>query len=549
MIPNHEGACEQTGFVGFNRGRSTPRHPGSSRVVHQARYGVLLPHFSLTNGAATFCTYPVAMNLGHMRMASMRALLSISLVATIGGSLFGLAPVAQADESSMVGSVAIPGGASGVAVVGNVVAVTSSAPPSVSIIDAATLTVRSTTALPLVPTEVLLSPAGTVAYVLANDPSAGINESAQYGIYAVDVATGALLRSANGKTCGGSTTLSDLAISPNGSRLNVVARCGSNVEIWAIDPTTLAVGDTALLLYGFLSGLGNPIGSLASFNDRTLTMAYVQVFKCPDMDGCPQPDVIVSVSGESATAVNSGPVQTGMALVRDPADDTVLALTSASRWMEFNRLPALQSLVRFDPTTGAQLGSIPGLGSNVVNLQLDSSKRLLYGIRSSGKSMVVVDLAAGSVLGELRVNAAAGFAVGNGRVYVAQGSGLGVVDPSKTLAPAVAQSVKVKIRPAGKGKVQATITWKAPAARGSTAVTGYRVEAISQNPASDQQGTDKNEGLRSQQSCSTRKTTCVVTLKRVATDDDLFPAMYTVAVTAINAVGPGAANEVSVQAR
>lgn len=490
------------------------------------------------------------MTLGQMRLASMCALVSIFVAAI----LVGLAPVARADQSSLVGSVAIPGGALEVAVVGNVVAVTSSAPRSLSIIDATTLTVRSTTAMPLMPTEVVLSPPGNVAYVLANDPSAGINERARYGIYVVDVATGALLRSAsyeaiNGKSCSGSTALSGLAVSPNGSRLNVVARCGSNEEIWAIDPSTLVVGYKAVLLAGFLSGLGSPIGSLASFNDQTLTMAYVQVFKCPDMDGCPQPDVIVSVSGESATAVKSGPVQTAVTLVRDPADDKLLALTPASSWMEFNRLPAAQSLVRFDPITGAQVGRIGGLGINVANLQVDPSARLLYGMRTSGQSMVVVDLAAGSVLGELPVNAAAGFAVGNGRVYLARGAGLEVIDPSKALAPAAVQAVKVKIRPAGKGKVQATITWKAPASRGSTAVTGYRVEAISQNPALDQEGTDRNEGLRSQQSCSTRKTTCVVTLKRVITDDDLFPAMYTVTVSAINAAGAGAASEVSVQAR
>ena len=402
----------------------------------------------------------------------MRLLVSMSLAASIGGSL--AATNARADQSPVVGTVAIPGGASGVAVVGSAVVTISPAPRTVSILDAATLSVRSTTALPLVPIEVVLSPAGTLTYVLAKDPSTDPSARARYGIYVVDVPTGALLGSAtyegvNGKSCSGSTSLSGLAISPNSSRLNVVARCGSSQEIWAIDPSTLAVGDKAVLLAGLLSGLGSPIGSLASFDDRTFTMAYVQVFKCPDLNGCPQPDRIVSVNGESATEVKSGPVQTGMGLVRDPTDDRLLALTPATGWMEFNPLPAAQSLVRVDPTTGAQLGRIAGLGANAVNLQVDPSTRLLFGMRGSGQALVVVDLAAGLVLGELPVKPAAGFTVGNGRVYLARDAGLEVIDPTKALAPAVPQSVRVKVRPAGRGKVQATITWRAPAARGSTA--------------------------------------------------------------------------------
>lgn len=62
------------------------------------------------------------------------------------------------------------------------------------------------------------------------------------------------------------------------------------------------------------------------------------------------------------------------------------------------------------------------------------------------------------------------------------------------------------------------------------AVTGHRVQAISQDPALDQDGTDASEGVESAQSCSMRKTTCAVTLTRVRSSDDLFPAVYTVTV-------------------
>ena len=107
----------------------------------------------------------------------------------------------------------------------------------------------------------------------------------------------------------------------------------------------------------------------------------------------------------------------------------------------------------------------------------------------------------------------------------------------------------MKIGPAARGKVRAAITFKPPAVTGGSAITGYRVQVISQDPALNQDGTEANEGVKSSQSCSTRKTTCTVTLTKVKTSDDLFPAMYTVTVRAVNAKGLGAASELSVQAK
>lgn len=481
-------------------------------------------------------------------VACSRVLISLALAAVLAGTLAGVAPVASAAQSGLVGSVPISGGASGVAVAGNVVAVTSAIARTLSIVDATTLAVRSSMALPLVPTEVVLSPDGSLAFVLAKDPAPGPMDSPRYGLYVVDAATGALLRSStyegvNGSSTSGSMTLRDLAISPNGGRLDVVAEGGgTNAEVWSIDPATLAVGTKVVLLAGFLSGVGRPIGSMASFDDRLLTMAYVQVFKCPDLDGCPQPDAIVTVSGGSVSTLVNGPVQTGVTMVRDPLDGTVLAPTPTTTWMEFNPLPAAQSLVRFDPVTGVQRGGkIDGLGTNVSTVLLDSGARHLYGMRESGRSIAVVDLAGGSVLGELPVVSSHGFAVGNGRVYLATDGGLEVIDPSRVLAPSVPQSLKVKVSPAGKGKIRATITFKPPAPKGSAAVTGYRIEALSQDPA-------LQTPIRGTAKCSTRKTSCTVTLPKVTTSDDLFPAMYTVSVRAVNANGLGAASELSVRA-
>lgn len=477
-----------------------------------------------------------------------RMLVSLALVAALGGTLVGLAPTASAAQAGAVGSVPIAGGASGVAVAGNVVAVTSAAARTVSVVDAATLTVRSSTPLPLVPTEVVLSPDGSLAFVLAKDAAPSPTDPPRYGIYVVDAATGALLRSStyegvNGSSTSGPMTLRDLAISPNGGRLDVVAEGGgTNAEVWSIDPATLAVGTKVILLSGFLSGVGRPIGSMASFDDRLLTMAYVQVFKCPDMDGCPQPDAIVTVSGGSVGTLENGPVQIGVTMVRDPSDGTVLSPTPTTTWMEFNPLPGAQSLVRFDPVTGVQRsGKIDGLGTKVSTLGLDSGARHLYGMRESGRSIAVMDMATSSVLGELNVVSNHGFAVGNGRVYLATDAGLEVIDPSRVLAPSVPKSIKVKLSPAGKGKVRATITFKPPASQGSAAVTGYRIEALSQDPA-------LQTPIRGTAKCSTRKTSCTVTLPKVVTSDDLFPAMYTVSMRAVNANGLGAVSELSVRA-
>jgi len=486
-----------------------------------------------------------------------RALASSCLTAVLGAVLMAPAPAANAAQAGLVASVPIAGGADAVAASGNVVAVTSKAARTVSVVDATTLAVRWTTPVPLVPGEVILSTDATLAYVLAYQPNQYDPNRAEFNsIYVLDTASGTVVRSASylpvrGKSCDGTMSLRDLTISPDGRRLDAVAEgCGSNVEIWTIDPVTLAVTKQVILLSGFLVGIGRPIGSMASFDDRLLTLAYVQVFKCPDVDGCPQPDVLVTLTDDLREGPETGPVQIGGTLVRDPVDGKVIAPTPTTKWIDYSPVPATQSLIRFDPVTGAQEGRIEGIGTQVTGLQVDAAARRLYAMRSPSypgwpalpTSIGVVDLVTGAVLGELPVAAYRALAVGNGRVYLATSAGLEVIDPSRALAPSAPASLKVRIGPGGKGSVKLAVTFRPPVAKGSAAITGYRVDAYAQDPG------NMNGSLQGTAKCSTRKPTCTLKVKKVSTSDDLTPAMYSVVVRAANANGLGAAGELSVRA-
>ena len=497
---------------------------------------------------------------GSVRRIVVVAALAVGLTCSSGG----LAPAAMArpKQSGLVASVKLPGGANAVAVQGNIVAATSVSPSSISILDATSLAVRSTSTLPLAPSEVVLTSDGALAYVAAGQ-----------GIFVIDTATGALVRSGiyadgSGRSFTGKVCLSGMAISPDGGRLNVIASaCEDNYfEIWTIEPLTLAVGENIVMLAGTATGLGRPYAPLASSVDRTFAMTFNQVFECQDMNGCPIPAGIISVNGADATTLASGPVQTGMALIRDPADDTLLALTPQLAWMEFNGLPADQSLIRIDSDSGAQLGRINGLGSQtgrlreptsdggssyagrrlesqVETLHLDPVARRVYGLRSSMDSFVVVDLVSRSVIGEVMVQVKGqyGAAFSEGRGYVATDAGINVIDPQTMLAPSAPQSVSLKIQPAGKGRVQATITWRAPVSRGASPVTGYQVRARSEDPA-------RASDVRSQKTCSTRTRKCVLILKQVGTSDDYYPAFYGVRVNATSKLGAGASSQAFVRA-
>ncbi len=491
---------------------------------------------------------------GSVRRIVVAAAMSVGLACAYGA----LAPAAMSSpvQPGLVASVALPGGASAVAVQGSIVAATSAS--SMSIIDANSLTVRSTVKLPQAPNpyseappEVVLTSDGALAYVLAGQ-----------GLFVVDTAAGTLIRWVEIPLA----CLSGMTISPDGGRLNVIADCNStDSAIWAIDPVTLLVVEKNVTLTGFSQGLGRPYGRLASSSDRTFAMAFQPVFKCPDMNGCPVPDAIISVNRASATPLASGPVETGVALIRDPADGTLLTLTPQVTWMEFTGLPADQSLIRIDPDSGAQLGQINGLGSQtgslreptskgdssyaggelpsqVAALNLDPVARRVYGLRSSMNSFVVVDLVSNSVLGEVkvRVNGQYGAAFSDGRGYVATSAGINVIDPQKMLAPSAPQSVSLKIQPAGKGRVQATITWKAPVSAGASSVTGYLVRARSEDPGGA-------VDIRSQATCSTRKMKCVLILKQVKTSDGYYPAFYGVRVNATSKLGAGASSQVFVR--
>ena len=489
------------------------------------------------------------------RRIVVAAALSVGLACSYGG----LAPAAMSSpkQPGLVASVTLPGGASAVAVQGSIVAAISASASSISIIDANSLTVRSTVTLPQVPNpyseappEVVLTSDGALAYVLAGQ-----------GLFVVDTAAGTLIRWVEIPLA----CLSGMTISPDGGRLNFIADCGGDSAIWSINPVTLVVGDRNVTLTGFNEGLGRPYGRLASSLDRTFAMASRPVFKCPDMNGCPMPDAVISVNGASATPLVSGPVETGDALIRDPADGTLLALTPQLAWMEFTGLPADQSLIRIDADSGAQLGQINGLGSQtgslreptskgdssyaggelpsqVAALNLDPVDMRVYGLRSSRNSLVVVDLVSKSVLGEVkvRVKGQYGVAFSDGRGYVATDAGVNVIDPQKMLAPSAPQSVSLKIQPAGKGRVKATITWKAPVSAGASPVAGYAVRARSEDPG-------LAVDFRSQATCSTRKLKCVLILKQVKTSDGFYPAFYGVRVNAMSKLGAGASSQVFVR--
>ena len=500
------------------------------------------------------------MGIHIARRPTRRIVVLVALTVGLACSYGAIAPAAMSSprQPGLVGSVALPGGASAVAVQGSIVAAISASANSFSIIDANSLTVRSTVQLPLVPNpyskappEIVLTSDGALAYVLAGK-----------GLFVVDTAAGTLIRWVEIPFA----CLSGMTISPDGGRLNVIADCDSDVSaIWAIDPMTLVVGEKKVTLTGFDQGLGRPYGRLASSSDRTFAMAFQPIFKCPDMNGCPVPDAIISVSGTSATSLAPGPVETGVALIRDPSDGTLLALTPQLAWMEFTGLPADQSLIRIDADSGAQLGQINGLGSQtgplreptsngdssyagvqlpsqVASLNLDPVARRVYGLRSSMDSFVVVDLVAKSVLGEVRVRVKGqyGAAFSAGRGYVATDTGINVIEPQQMLAPSAPQSVSLKIQPAGKGRVQATITWRAPVRAGASSVTGYLVRARSEDPG-------RAVNISSQSTCSTRKMKCVLTLKQVKTTDDYYPAFYGVRVNATSKLGAGASRQVFVR--
>ena len=92
-----------------------------------------------------------------MQVQARRAILALGLAATCMLGAVTSAEAADAPATRANVQLNVPGGATAVAARGNVVATISTAGSSVSIIDAAGLTVRSTTALPTAPAALALS--------------------------------------------------------------------------------------------------------------------------------------------------------------------------------------------------------------------------------------------------------------------------------------------------------------------------------------------------------------------------------------------------------
>jgi hypothetical protein len=127
-----------------------------------------------------------------------------------------------------------------------------------------------------------------------------------------------------------------------------------------------------------------------------------------------------------------------------------------------------------------------------------------------------------------------------GRGYAAADAGINVIDPQEMLAPSAPLSVSLNIQPAGKGRVQATLTWKSPVSAGASSVTGHLVRARSEDPGGA-------IDIRSQATCSTRTMKCALTLKQVTTSDDYSPALDAVRVNATSKVGAVASSQVFVR--
>lgn len=444
------------------------------------------------------------------RLTCLSVNVAAGLAAVVWLSSGGLAPEAMASSplSGQLATVGLSGGAVGVAVQGRVLAAIRPTPAGISIIDTASLQVRSTTELPVMPSAVVLTSDGTRAYVLGDR-----------SIFVIDTETGALLNSASYDDVSGASfvgigpkMMSSLAISPDGSRINVVIN-EDNVlaaEMWAIDPATLYVVDKVSMLRGFSEGVGVPRSRLASFDKQTFALALKTIFKCFDEGACAYHQ-LVAVEGTDASAPDFGPWGKSPAIARDPFDDTLLAAT----------IGGSASLMRIDAASHVVLDEIRGLGQFAFStLDVDPIARRAYASSQDGKGIVVVDLLSKSVVGGLRRGSTGRYTTAffDSRGYFASKDGVTVIEPARMLGPVV-ESVSLKVRPAGKGRVRVTATW--PPAIGAD-VSIYRAQIYS---------TDRDRRGKTY-ACSTRKLKCEFVMKEVAESSDGLWSYYSSYVSA-----------------
>lgn len=422
------------------------------------------------------------------------------MVAALAILVLGMpgASATTSQSTSASGAVAIAGGADGVAARGSTIATITASTRTVTILDAATLTLRSAVTLEQVPSSIVLSPDGALAYVSTSQPTKYTGASSN-GISVIDTATGAVVRSMTqpaGRGCTGDG-LRGLDIDPAGLQLHAIIGCESQfLSIWTIDAATLAVVAQAPTWKAFSSPvIGRPV-SLASLSSGTYATATWPVLKCFEIDGCPPPPVLMSISGNTATALQPGPpasspqlgpVELG-AMIGNDVDGTLLILA-----------PPSSALLVAAPDDGAVTAVVTGLGLGASDLALDPTTKRVYVSNSSDSTVSVIDLPSGQTLGALLLPAApTSIAVIPGLGgYAATGTGLTAFDlATPSLVPSAPQQVTAKVTPIGKGRVRATISWAAPVTIGTSPIVSYLVVT------------------RDGSSCRTTKTTCTITMRR-----------------------------------
>jgi len=426
--------------------------------------------------------------------------------------------------------VTVPAGVTAVAAQGNIAAAISTSARTVSIIDAAGRTLRSTTALPEPPTGVVLSPDGTLAYVATD-----------HQIIVVDTATGAMVRTAaydsepmpnrvlgGQQPCGSALgmKLRSPATTSDGRVLSFVGDCQGWPVLWSIDPVTMLVTSKSFTYLG-RGGLGFPIGPLAVFDDQVIVNGRKPDDYCLDVNNCGPSSIVITSRGDVEKGFQYGskfPAGPFSALTRDPVTGSLLASKE-------------NSLVWVDPATGAQSRSLDGVGSNFTDLKVDTATGFVYGRDEQGT--VVVDPAAGRVLGVIMEPL---DAVSGGRGYHATATGIDIIDLSSGLVPTRPPTVTAKVGRAVNGTVNAAISWQPPASAGSSPITSYRVQASAYRNAKDKKPTVVNYTV------SAGTTSSRLTLKQVKTTNPKAPAFYAFTVTPINAIGDGADGSTTVVA-
>ena len=468
-----------------------------------------------------------------IKVQAIRAILALGMAATCMLGAVTSAAASDAPTTRAGIQLVVPGGATHVAARGNVVATISTAGSSVSIIDAAGWTVRSTTALPVAPSGVALSPDGSAAYVTAG-----------YEIFVVDTATGALVRSGaynnepmrdsfNGEmqpclsysaNSPGMQSRSP-AMSPDGRLLYFVGDCQPGWPvIFSVDPMTMLVVEKGPTYTG-RGGLGLPNGPLAAFDDQAIVTGSSPADYCFS-DMCWPTAIVITSNGSYQNGFHypkkfpAGPFSS---LTRDPVSGALLASKG-------------DSLVWVDPVSGAQVRSLEGVGSAFVDLKVDPSTGLIFGQDGQG-TVVVAPL--GGVLGMIMTTL---DAVAGGRGYHATATGVDVIDVGSGLVSTQPVAVTAKVGRAAKGKVSATVTWKAPLSAAWTPAAAYWLRGYSYRSASDKKPAVVAIKV------GPETTSSRIAMKQVTTTNAKKPAFYTFTVTPMNDAGEGATGSAQVTA-